>query len=66
MPDRRILWRRLLQTCRLMVGVPDYETYVVHRRRHHPDEPTMSYEEFFKESQRRRYGGADGGTIRCC
>jgi uncharacterized short protein YbdD (DUF466 family) len=37
------------RTARLMVGLPDYETYVHHRRANHPDEPIMTYEEFFRE-----------------
>ena len=31
------------RTARLMIGVPDYETYVAHRRANHPQEPVMSY-----------------------
>ena len=31
------------RAARLMVGVPDYETYVAHRRAKHPNEPIMSY-----------------------
>ena len=32
--------RRLFaQTAHLMVGIPDYDTYVEHRRRSHPGEP---------------------------
>ena len=27
------------RTARLMIGVPDYETYVAHRRANHPQEP---------------------------
>ena len=37
-----------------MVGVPDYETYVVIGGRH-PDLPVMTYEEFFRERQQARY-----------
>jgi Selenoprotein, putative len=32
-----------------MIGVPDYETYVAHRRANHPREPIMTYVEFFRE-----------------
>jgi uncharacterized short protein YbdD (DUF466 family) len=48
-----------------MVGVPDYETYIAHRRAHHPSEPVMSYAEFFRERQLARYdrGGKPTG---CC
>jgi uncharacterized short protein YbdD (DUF466 family) len=45
--------RRLLrlgrQAARLMVGVPDYEAYVAHRKERHPGEPVMSCAEFFRE-----------------
>lgn len=55
--------RNLAQSLRLMVGVPDYETYVDHVRRMHPDREPMSYEAFFRERQQARYGGGSG---RCC
>jgi uncharacterized short protein YbdD (DUF466 family) len=48
-----------------MVGIPDYDTYVAHRRAHHPGEPVMSYQEFFRERQKARYG-CEGGRIRGC
>jgi uncharacterized short protein YbdD (DUF466 family) len=47
-----------------MVGVPDYDTYVAHRRERHPGQPIMSYEEFFRERQARRYAADRPG--RCC
>ena len=28
-----------VRTARLMVGIPDYQTYVEHRRQTHPGEP---------------------------
>ena len=59
-------WRRAVQTARLMIGVPDYDTYVAHRRAHHPGEPVMSYAEFFRERQRARYGCERGRISRCC
>ena len=31
------LWTRLQQSFRLMVGVPDYQTYVEHMQKNHPD-----------------------------
>jgi len=49
---------------RLMVGVPDYDTYVRHRMAHHPDGKIMTYEEFFRERQESRYGGSKIG--KCC
>ena len=60
------LWGWMVQTARLMVGIPDYDTYVAHRRAHHPGEPIMSYTEFFRERQTARYGGEGGRISRCC
>ncbi len=57
---------RLKQTGRLMIGVPDYDTYVEHRKTTHPGEPIMTYEEFFRERQENRYTGANGRIGRCC
>ena len=66
--ERLRAWYRLAaQTAHLMVGVPDYATYVEHRRRHHPGEPVMSREAFFQACQTRRYAPtAGGGGVRCC
>ncbi|MDB5732681.1 MAG: hypothetical protein JWQ03_2576 [Variovorax sp.] len=57
------LGRALAQSLRLMVGVPDYDTYVYHMKTRHPDRAPMSYEAFFRERQQARYGGGSG---RCC
>lgn len=55
------------RTAHLMVGIPDYENYVAHRRNTHPGESIMTYEEFYRESQRRRYT-AEKGKFKggCC
>ena len=60
------LWGRAVQTARLMVGIPDYDTYVAHRRAHHPREPVMSYGEFFRERQKARYAIEEGRFKGCC
>lgn len=61
------LGQRLSQTARLMIGVPDYRTYVKHRQETHPDEPLMSEAEFFRERQDARFGvGTSGRVFRCC
>lgn len=60
------LARTLARTARLMVGVPDYDAYVAHRRNCHPGEPLMSYEDFFRERQANRYGEGSGKIARCC
>jgi uncharacterized short protein YbdD (DUF466 family) len=69
--ERTPLWRRLAevrkalrQTARLMCSVPDYEGYVAHLQRQHPDRPVPSYEEFFRQRQDARYGR--NGNARCC
>jgi uncharacterized short protein YbdD (DUF466 family) len=64
--DLAQLYRLAAQTAHLMVGLPDYATYVEHRSRHHPAEPFMSREEFFRECQRRRYSPSGGRGVRCC
>jgi uncharacterized short protein YbdD (DUF466 family) len=55
---------RLLETANLMVGIPDYDRYVAHRRSRHPGEPVMSRSAFVQECTARRFG--DGGAPRCC
>ena len=60
------LWERVVQTARLMVGVPDYSTYVAHRKSCHPEEPVMSYAEFFRERQNARYSFGSGKFRGCC
>ena len=59
----RRLWHQAVRTARLSIGVPDYDTYVEHMRRHHPERPVMSYAEFFDERMRARYRAGGG---RCC
>lgn len=58
--------RYLGQTVRLMVGMPEYSTYVTHMETTHPDQPVMSYEEFFRQRQDARYSGGNGKVGRCC
>jgi uncharacterized short protein YbdD (DUF466 family) len=59
----RDAFTQLAHAFRLMIGIPDYEKYVEHRRRHHPTQPIMSYKEFFRDRQRKRY---EGGAGKCC
>ena len=51
------------QSLRLMVGLPEYDTYLAHMERTQPDEAPMSDEEFFRERQEARYGGK---RTACC
>lgn len=55
-----------VRTARLMVGIPDYETYVKHRQTAHPGEPIMTYEEFFRERLEARYSVGKGRFKACC
>lgn len=54
------------RTARLMIGIPDYQTYVRHRQTFHPAEPIMTYEEFFRERQESRYAVSRGRFRGCC
>ncbi|WP_288407603.1 YbdD/YjiX family protein [uncultured Herbaspirillum sp.] len=61
-----LAWRRQVgRTLNLMVGMPEYDTYVAHMKHAHPELPVMTYEEFFRERQEARYGGK-GRVGRCC
>jgi uncharacterized short protein YbdD (DUF466 family) len=62
----RLICDIVVQTARLMVGVPNYETYVTHRRATHPDLPVMTYQEFFRERQQARYTVTKGRLRGCC
>ena len=58
--------KQAAKAARLMVGVPDYDTYVAHRRTEHPGEPVMSPAEFLRERAERRFGGGPDQIGRCC
>lgn len=62
----REAYRLAVRSLLLMIGIPDYQTYVEHRRKHHPDQPVMSYEAFFRERQLARYDTAKGRFRGCC
>ena len=56
-------WRASVQTARLAIGIPDYDVYVAHVSRAHPDRAPMTRDEFFRERMEARYGK---GRSRCC
>lgn len=62
----RLVCDMAVQTARLMVGVPDYDTYVAHRQATHPDQPIMTRREFFRERQEARYAVSKGRFRGCC
>jgi uncharacterized short protein YbdD (DUF466 family) len=65
-PDILTMKEWTVRTARLMVGIPDYDTYVQHRRTVHPDKPIMTYEEFFIDRQTARYAVGKGRFRGCC
>jgi uncharacterized short protein YbdD (DUF466 family) len=62
----RFVCEAVAKTARLMVGVPDYQTYVDHRRTVHPGQPVMTYEAFFRDRQQARYAVSKGRFRGCC
>jgi uncharacterized short protein YbdD (DUF466 family) len=62
--DISVIARRVRLTADLMVGLPDYDTYVAHIKALHPDTEVMSRDAFFRERQAARYGA--NGSLRCC
>jgi uncharacterized short protein YbdD (DUF466 family) len=58
--------RTLLQRCwhaiRRLSGDDAYERYLAHHAEHHPEEPPLSREAFFKEWQDNKWKGVK----RCC
>ena len=62
--DLSRMGKYLGQAARMLVGMPDYDTYVEHMQKNHPDLPVMSYEVFFRERQEARYGSKAGP--KCC
>jgi uncharacterized short protein YbdD (DUF466 family) len=66
MPKIRETYLFAARTLRLMVGVPDYDTYVRHRQTLHPGQPVMTYEEFFMERLEARYSVGKGRFRGCC
>jgi uncharacterized short protein YbdD (DUF466 family) len=61
--DRAGLLQRIISAVRAVAGMPDYQAYVAHLRRCHPERPVPSERLFYDEFDKRRYG--DGPT-RCC
>lgn len=60
-----VLWQRLQQSFRLMVGVPDYQNYVEHMAKHHPDLTPMDEKTFYRYCVDARYPSAANGMKKC-
>jgi len=55
--------RGLRQTLRLIAGLPSYDAYLAHLRRHHPEKTPLTEAEFARDRQAARFGGSNA---RCC
>lgn len=61
----QLIWQRLQQSFRLMVGVPDYQTYLEHMAKNHPGLVPMDAKTFYRHCVDARYPGAGGGMKKC-
>ena len=61
--EARSGWTTFGRAARLACGAGDYDGYLAHVRRTHPNETPLSYEAFFRVRQDARYGA---GAVRCC
>ncbi|WP_462114273.1 YbdD/YjiX family protein [Lysobacter xanthus] len=59
----RSAWRRACTIARAVVGIPDYEAYAAHVRRHHPGRDVPDRAAFLRDRIEARYGR---GRSRCC
>ncbi|MBU3846882.1 MAG: YbdD/YjiX family protein [Candidatus Acinetobacter avistercoris] len=61
----QVIWKRLQQSFRLMVGVPDYQTYLEHMAKNHPELTAMDEKTFHRYCVDARYPSAGGGMKKC-
>lgn len=59
--------KRVVQTCRLMIGIHDYEYYLDHMRSRHPEATPMTREDFYRYCLEAHYPSAAriGGRCPC-
>jgi uncharacterized short protein YbdD (DUF466 family) len=62
----KIAWGWAARAARLMIGIPDYDNYVAHCKACHPEEPILTYVEFFRDRQNARYACEGGRFKGCC
>ena len=55
--------RTVVQSLHKIIGAPDYETYLQHHRRCHPDSVALSRDQFVSERLLARYSRPGS---RCC
>jgi uncharacterized short protein YbdD (DUF466 family) len=56
-------WREVVRVVRQIIGIPDYDRYVSHLRRVHPECAPLSREAFLKDRMEARYNRPGS---RCC
>jgi uncharacterized short protein YbdD (DUF466 family) len=57
--------RKVVQTCRLVIGIHDYEYYLDHMRSRHPEATPYTREEFYRYCLEARFPSAERGSSRC-
>ncbi|HDR6262941.1 TPA: YbdD/YjiX family protein [Bacillus cereus] len=60
------VWGERKRFISLLVGVPSYEVYVEHMKKHHPEEEVLYQKQFFAEAQEARFNAKGGKISRCC
>ena len=58
-------WARLRTFGAMLVGVPDYDTYLAHLRDKHPELPPMTREQFVRSRMEARLGAKGQGKCPC-
>ena len=63
LPSLAARMRSVARVVRTIIGAPDYDRYVAHARRCHPDRVPLSRDEFARERLQARYSQPGN---RCC
>ncbi|MEY5097959.1 MAG: hypothetical protein RJA36_678 [Pseudomonadota bacterium] len=61
----RDMAKKVVQTCRLVVGIHDYEYYLDHMRSRHPEAKPFSRDEFYRYCLEARFPSAERSGTRC-
>jgi uncharacterized short protein YbdD (DUF466 family) len=59
------LAKRTVQTCRLMIGIQDYDYYLNHMLSQHPEATPYTRDEFYRYCLEARFPSADSKGTRC-
>ncbi|TAH42459.1 MAG: putative selenoprotein [Betaproteobacteria bacterium] len=57
--------KKVVQTCRLVVGIHDYEYYLDHMRSRHPEATPFTREDFYRYCLEARFPSAERSGSRC-